>query len=168
MSWTDPRTWAVGEVVTATLLNEQLRDNLNALKVTNSDEYTLDESSDYTTTSTSFVDVDATNLALNLTTTGGDILVGFAGMMRPIGSSPRVYFDIDIDGAAAGDDGIWGIGTLNGTYTPLSFTRLFTGITSGAHIIKLQWKVSGGSINLASGAGTIHMDVHPQLWALEV
>lgn len=31
MSWTTPKTWATDDLVTAALLNEQLRDNLNAL-----------------------------------------------------------------------------------------------------------------------------------------
>lgn len=32
MAWTDPRTWIVGEMVTANLLNTHLRDNLNSLR----------------------------------------------------------------------------------------------------------------------------------------
>lgn len=32
-TWTTPRTWSVGELVTAGLLNQQLRDNLNTLRV---------------------------------------------------------------------------------------------------------------------------------------
>ena len=31
MAWTSPRTWAVGETVTAALMNLHLRDNLNAI-----------------------------------------------------------------------------------------------------------------------------------------
>ena len=31
MAWTNPRTWAVGELVTAALLNTHLRDNLNSV-----------------------------------------------------------------------------------------------------------------------------------------
>lgn len=31
MAWTEPRTWIVGEVVTAAMLNTHLRDNLNAI-----------------------------------------------------------------------------------------------------------------------------------------
>ncbi len=34
MSWTAPRTWAAGEVLTAALLNTHLRDNLIALRMT--------------------------------------------------------------------------------------------------------------------------------------
>lgn len=32
MAWNNPRTWIAGEFVTALLMNEQLRDNLNILK----------------------------------------------------------------------------------------------------------------------------------------
>lgn len=32
MAWTTPRTWTAGEVVTATMMNEQVRDNLTYLK----------------------------------------------------------------------------------------------------------------------------------------
>lgn len=31
MAWTTPRTWTTGEVVTAAMLNEQVRDNLDAI-----------------------------------------------------------------------------------------------------------------------------------------
>jgi hypothetical protein len=33
MAWVTPRTWTVGQLVSAAELNEQLRDNLNHLKV---------------------------------------------------------------------------------------------------------------------------------------
>lgn len=32
MAWTTPRTWTAGEVVTASMMNEQVRDNLSYLK----------------------------------------------------------------------------------------------------------------------------------------
>ena len=33
MAWTTPKTWTIGELVAAAGLNEQLRDNLNVLKL---------------------------------------------------------------------------------------------------------------------------------------
>lgn len=167
MSWTDPRTWAVGEVVTANLLNEQLRDNLNALHTTNGDEYTLDESTDYTTTSTSFVDVDATNLAVTLTTSGGDLLIGFSGGVYP--PAGIVYFTVDVDGSPImGDDGIVGTYRSNNYLEPVSFIVLKTGLSAESHTVKLQWKVSASTAILYAGAGTSTKDIHPQFWALEV
>lgn len=32
MAWTNPRNWTTGELVTAALLNEQWRDNINELR----------------------------------------------------------------------------------------------------------------------------------------
>lgn len=32
MAWTTPRTWTAGEVVTASMMNEQIRDNMTYLK----------------------------------------------------------------------------------------------------------------------------------------
>jgi hypothetical protein len=37
MAWTTPRTWVAGELVTETVLNTDLRDNLNLLKTSISD-----------------------------------------------------------------------------------------------------------------------------------
>lgn len=37
MSWTTPRTWVSGELVTASLMNTHVRDNLNALRADSGD-----------------------------------------------------------------------------------------------------------------------------------
>jgi hypothetical protein len=169
MAWTTPRTWAVGEAITADLLNEQLRDNLAELKDPPSANYELNEASDYTTTSTSFVDVDATSgkLSLTITTNGGDVLVHFEGAIA-INSSNKVYLEIDIDGVpVGGDDGI-NVGKHGINPHVVSFTRLITGLSTGSHTFKLQWKVSAGTATLYAGAGTLGLDVHPQFWVREL
>src|SRR5689334_4136609 len=74
MPWTTPRTWVNNEPLTASDMNAHIRDNLNALKSPATDHYEANESSNYTTTSTTFVSIDATNLSLDITTMGGDIL----------------------------------------------------------------------------------------------
>lgn len=38
MAWTTPKTWTIGELVTASDLNEQVRDNLNHLKLAVDDD----------------------------------------------------------------------------------------------------------------------------------
>jgi len=132
MSWSTPRTWVTDEVVTATMMNTHVRDNLNALKAPPTDHYECDEASDYTTTSTTFVDVDATNLALTITTAGGDVMVHFHGMINHGGSYKYVYLDVDVDGTReGGDDGI--VAAYNGNdaghKTPFNFTRLIRAAT---------------------------------------
>ena len=159
MAWTTPKTWAVDELVTASDLNTHIRDNLNALKVPPTDHYELNEGSDYTTSSTSFVDVDATNLALTITTTGGDVLVHFHGYTVNQG-----YFDLAVDGSRAGGDD----GCIRFTTGPVSFTRLITGLAAGEHVFKLQWKTVGAALTLYAGTGTAGYDLHPQFWVREI
>src|SRR5688572_3120208 len=110
--WTAPRTWANEELVTATMLNEQLRNNLEWLKDTPASVYTSSAAGDYSTTSTAWVDVAAA-FSRTLTTEGGDVLIAFTGTVQlysaQTGSYIDVYFDIEIDGVAeAGDDGLTG------------------------------------------------------------
>lgn len=164
MTWTTPRTWSTGELVTASLLNTHLRDNLDALKNPPSASYLADESANYTTTSTSFVDVDATDFSFTLDTGGGDVLVTFNGV---VGGSGTVFFDVEVDGVRfAGDDGI--TRTINGSTHALSFVILVEGLAAGSHTFRLQWKVSASTGTLYAGAGTSNFDVHPQFWAREV
>lgn len=167
MAWTDPRTWVTDELVTAAHLNVHVRDNLNALKAPPSDNYELNEGSDYSAGGTgSFADVDATNLALAITTTGGDVMIHFHGTFYTASATATLYLEIDIDGAAVGgDDGIIGQ-SLTTTPSAVTFTRLVTGLSASSHTIKLQWKAATVA-RLAAGSGATH-DVHPQFWAREV
>jgi hypothetical protein len=169
MTWENPKTWVTGELVTAAMLNTHVRDNLNALKSPPSDDYVCNEGSDYTTTSTSFVNVDSTNLALTINTNGGDVMVCFSGVIQNVTASAIVFFDIEVDGnREAGNDGLLEIQFASSSVLPVSFVRLITGLAAGLHTVKLQWKVSAGTGRLYAGAGTTNADVHPQLWAREV
>src|SRR5690554_5024964 len=78
MAWTTPRTWVASELVTATLLNTHLRDNLNALKNPSVTRRT-ETAGTFTTSSTSFVTV--TNGEIELVTTGGHLLVFVSGTL---------------------------------------------------------------------------------------
>lgn len=166
MVW-NPKTWQADTLVTAADLNTELKDNLNTLKSPASAHFEANEASDYTTTNTTFVDVDGTNgkFLLTLTTLGGDVMVHFSGTVLP--GSGRVFFDVWVDGSpSAGDDGI--AVTSNNTVTPVSFTRLITGLSANSHTFALRWKVSAGTGTLYAGAGTATSDVHPQFWVREV
>lgn len=171
-TYTTPKTWT-NEPLVYSDLNTHLRDNMEALKDPPSANYELNESSNYSTTSTSFVDIDATagKLSLTITTNGGDVLVGFHGALAH--SVPdNIYFDIDVDGTRhAGDDGILGLApyaTFAGGRASVSFVRLITGLAAGSHTFKLQWKTKTGTGTLLAGAGTSNGDTHPQFWVREV
>jgi hypothetical protein len=171
MTWTPPITWTVGQIVTATDLNEQLRDNLAFLKAPPTASYFANEDSDYQTTATSFVDVDGSRLALQLVTAGGDLLVGFFGSLRRVsGTTPVAYLDVELDGARiGGDDGLALAETNGAAHFVVSFVALARGVAAGLHTFRLQWKVSSGATyKLHAGAGTASYDLHPQFWVREV
>lgn len=165
MAWTTPKTWS-NEPLVAGDMNEQLRDNLEALKSPPSDQVVLDESSDFSTTSSVFVDIDAAVLSVTLETTGGAVLVTFAGNMRSTGT---LHLNLDVDGSPVSpDDGI--LGRVSSGITPgenMSFTCFIRGLSAGSHTIKLQWKTTGTAY-LYAGAGTSGADVHNRLEAVEI
>lgn len=168
-TWVTPRTWTTNELVTATLLNTHLRDQLSALKTKAHKFVYIDEAADYTTTSTSFVDVDATDLSLTVVTAGGDLKIGFTGTIDNSGANLH-YLDVDIDGTrVGGDDGL--IVTAEGAAGErqvINFTCWKSGLSAASHIIKLQWKVAAGTSTMYAGAGTSTFDVHPFFWVEEV
>ena len=163
MAWTEPKTWTA-EVLTSSDLNTHLRDNLNALKEPPTNLFNANEGANYTSNSTSFADIDATEgkFQHTITTTGGDLMIGFSAFIA--GTSLVVYLDIMIDGVAvAGDDGF-----VRGSQEQLGFVYLKQSVDSGAHVVKMRWKTNGNTATLYAGAGTASNDVHPQFWVREV
>ncbi len=174
MAWTDPKTWVTQTVLEAADLNVNVRDNLNALKTPPTDSQIADEGSVYITTSTAFVDVDSAgdpDFSLTITTTGGDVLIGFAGSTsNATVAGAETYLDVhESVGAArlAGDDGIilTSVPATTESYG-ISFVWLATGLAVGEHTFKLQWKVSAGSGRIWNGSSG--KDIHPQFWVREV
>lgn len=177
MTWTAPRTWDNNKFVTADDLNEQLRDNFLWLLNRPSAVHTVDEVSNYSTTSTTWADVDGTDLAHTIDVKSGAVEVHFHGAVRISNSGANdtfVYFDVTVDGNRhAGDDGIVGESFDGGNawsgMRTVSFTRRITGLTPGSHTFRLQWRVASSAgtttATLYAGAGTTRLDVHPQFWA---
>ncbi len=158
--WTQPITWEVDQLVTEGDLNEQVRDNLEWLKGPPRAAAAL--TANIATTSTVFV--DATGLALALTTAGGALLVGFSGVAGNTGGA-TVVFDLVVDGASlGGTDGVTG---SSAGVVPVTFVWLTDALAAGAHSVKLQWKVSAGTGTLYAGS-TAYLRFKPQLWAREV
>ncbi|MGB1284983.1 MAG: hypothetical protein ACPG7F_00500 [Aggregatilineales bacterium] len=126
--------------------------------------YEADEGSNYTTTSTSFVDVDGTNFAHTITVpASGKVLVGFAG---GISATARVKLNVSAAGSdVAGDDGIF---TVQASNVNGSFAYLCTGLTAGSREFKLRWKVNSGTGTIYAGAGLGDFDNHPQFWVIGI
>jgi len=165
-AWITPKTWNTGDLLTATDLNEQIKTNMNDLKAPPGGYYRMDDSADWTTTSTSFVDVDATDLSTTFDCSGaGDLYVFFIGT---VSGGTRIYFDVALDGTRQGlDDGIFGMETsANGR--PASFFYKIPTPSAGSHTVKLQWKIASGTGTLYAGAGTASYDVHGMFEVREI
>jgi hypothetical protein len=165
MAWTAPKEWDVGDLLTAVDMNTYVSDNTAALKNPPTASYVTDESSNFQTTSNSFVDVNAV-FNLTLTTSGGDLLICFSGTILT-GASVVVALDVELDGTRiGGNDGIIANGINSNA--PWSFVRLKTGVSAASHTLKLQWKTSGSTATMYAGAGSSNYDLHPQFWVREV
>lgn len=168
MAWTAPKTWS-SEPLTSLDLNTNVRDNLNHLKdrLDSSAGNFLSGQSFLQTTATDFVDVDALNLALTLTTHGGDVLLGFiCSVQSTRGGS--IFFNVAVDDVDyVADDGIVAhqvSGSVDSNRNKsLSFVMLISALSAGSHSFKLRWKTSSNN--------TAKIDVvslHPQFWAKEI
>lgn len=147
--------------------------NLNDDRQNHRSLYELNEVSDYSTTSATFIPVDSTKLAFPIVTMGGDIEVHFHGSIAATSggaSDTTFYFDIEVDGQLwGGDDGIIAFRDNNFT-KPVSFTRPLHGLVAGTHKIKLMWKgwYCCATFTLYSGGGTLYNDIHPSFSIREV
>lgn len=123
--------------------------NLAYLLDPNVDQVIRDNSAEYTTTSTSFVDVDATNVKATITTNGGPVLVCVSGSTQNSNVNQQCMFDIDVDGTRVGADHTFGLVVVEtdtaANWQNMSFSVLVTGLGAGAHTFKLQWRVSANT-----------------------
>lgn len=154
-AWVTPATYSAGQLVTAADLN-LIRDNLNALKAPPSDQYE-NFASAYSISGATFADVDATNLLLSITTTGGDVEITFFGVFTAstdMSAAEYVAFDVLCDGARLGDTTTGMTRTNNNTGRIISFSMPHynkTGLAAGAHTFKLQAKETAvATISLVS------------------
>ena len=149
MAWTTPKTW-VSEVLTSNDMNTYLSDNTQYLYdqlTAGLAEYTYTRATgNYSTTSTSYVDIDSTNMTATLTTAGGDLLVNFTGSMYKSGSpSQNIRVAVILDGTIYQLLQYLDTGSFN-----VSFTRVFDNISAGDHTLTMQWRLStsGPTLNL--------------------
>lgn len=145
MAWTTPRTWVVGELVTAALLNTHLRDNLDALPRA-SDTAAVDTSQ--TTTSTSYTDLATAGPAVTLTT-GTKAWVTLSAGIFQNSDIFESLMSFAVSGAttraAADDDALSAIPSANGDGVQASFTMLVTGLTAGSNVFTAKYRVLGGT-----------------------
>lgn len=148
MAWVAPSTYSVSQVVTAATLNQDIRDNSLYL-LARPNGFSKLTGGAYTTTSGSFVDIDATNLSKTITMAGTKVLVAFFGNVSNAGASTG-YFDVAVDGTRyGGTQGL--VNVLYGSFAndKVSFAIIIT-VTAGTHTFKMQWMTTGGTLQLTS------------------
>lgn len=152
MPWSVPDDWNTIVVPGATDMNRNIRDNMNYLfSQRPSPGLVRTGSFDYTTTSTSWVAVDTTNLVLTATINSGRFRVFCNGTWIGSASTVNLYVDIGIDGTIIrGSSANYGSasqlsGSVGTGRWPFSFIATFTGISVGAHSFYLAWRVDSGT-----------------------
>lgn len=103
-TWTAPRTWATGEIVTAVMLNAHVRNNLDWLKVR---PYGTEQDFDgtvFTTTSSSYQDTGISSGSV--TTTGGRVAVACWGTILGNTANNQKLLTLYEDGVNKGDSSL--------------------------------------------------------------
>jgi hypothetical protein len=173
MVYTTVPTFVDGERFTQNEANTYIRDNLEALRNPPTAVYTtVGHSSDYSTTNTSFADIDSINMALSITTTGdgaggnGDVMLCLSGTLYS-SSAIRIYFRFLEDGNVLNADDGFLVSEFNGL-RPICIPFLRVNASPASHIYKVQWKVSSGTGVLCANAGTSTRDTKAQFWVREM
>lgn len=104
---------------------------------------------DYQTADTSFTDIDAANLSLQLTTEDGWVLLLLAGSAY-IGLLQYCCFDFTIDGQRQGQ--VKGVQQLQASYFQDVQIAWLAQVQAGTHTFRPQWRVTGSSAVLRAGA----------------
>jgi len=147
-----PRTWSVGELTTAALINTELRDRMDWLKTP--PQTSADLAAAVVLSTTSFADIQTNTI----TVVGTTILLMptfFASCSTAIGAG-ILAFDMTVDGVSIG--GGSGIGQYSsigsGFFFNVSMPIYITGLTPGARTFKLRGKISSGTATIyGSSAG---------------
>lgn len=127
---------------------------------------------DYTTTSATFVDVDATNFAITKTTGARRCLVGLVAACQTTGGAAgdAVIITLLVDGVNVGGSvgGLVGARfSTTGYRQTVSFTFMTDVLSVGSHTFKLQWYRAAGSGTITMFGGT-GGEATAQFWVTEL
>lgn len=161
MAWTTPHTWN-NEIATGAQWTIELRDNQRALKYPPAAGYQADELTDYATISSTYANVDGTNYNFSLSTTGGDVMLGF------MGGGTGVYIDVLVDGNRVINDTDGGLVDCTAYGSGACFIHILTGLAAGVHTFVLQFKTAGLGGTILAGAGTPNLDIQSFFFVQEI
>jgi hypothetical protein len=150
MAWTAPVTWTAGQIVGASDLNAQVRDNQTYLLSGRATAYlNTSTGSDYTAGAiASLTAVDATNIKMVLSSVSSGRIAGFWLFGIEIDDTahgPTIILGTLLDGvtASAIQPGITMNNTnFNGTLKGIMITLpfFFSGVSAGSHTLTLGWR----------------------------
>lgn len=145
--WTPPRTWTTGEIVTAAMLNEQVRDNLLWLMARG-----LTPTSDFdgtvgSTTSSSFTDI-GNSFSLTTVKANAVVLCVCSGTAIQGNNADTYNLTLAVDGTNIGDSsrGMAQLGAATNTTYTFALIYPYLVASAGAHTLKLQAKRSAGTM----------------------
>lgn len=142
-TWTAPKTWVAGVTLTAADMNQYVRDNMDWLKAPPKGTVQMSGTSNFTTTSTSFVDVSTTDFQMSITTTGGAVFGWFVVTVSNSSGTNYANFDVVIDGVSvsgASNGVVGGIRLAASTTVSVMIPFYKSGLSAAAHTIKLQFR----------------------------
>jgi hypothetical protein len=153
-TWTTMTDLSAGDLVTEADM-DAIRGNIEYLLNPNNNGVV--RASGYNTTSTSFVDVDATNVKATILTNGGPVLVWVSASFSHSANFGVCNLDIAVDGSRQGSTGGLLASKLNSLNAEPAITIaiLATGLSAASHTFKLQWKTNAGTLTLRANVDTI-------------
>lgn len=101
------------------------------------------------TVTTTFSDIDGTNLAGTLTTTGNPVLAILQAGKIGNSAAGTISLDLLVDGVSQSNLGL-GIIVVSGAteFKPVNLVIPIFGLAAGAHTFRWQWKTSTGTATL--------------------
>lgn len=116
-------------------------------------------SGDYTTSSNTFVDVDATNLALTITTGARRVLVVLTASGYHTNTNDYIGLDVDLDGTRmiGGNFGLFIHAVVGSEPTNCSFSIVSDVLTAASHTFKLQYRRSSAGSTVLYGTGNAQL-----------
>lgn len=152
MAWTAPTTRITGELVTASIWNTDIVDNLVFLKEGNRVRTLSLGMTGVTRSSTSWGTIDAHSATLTMSSVGTVARVHFSADVTFDSDNYEGHFDIDVDGTrSSGDsDGLFQFQAESTVRTNvISWTHLVTTATAGQSVIfKVAWKCENAALTM--------------------
>jgi len=154
MAWNTPVSWVTNQLVTADNLNKQIYDNMLFVHSGKAITPIKRIGSAYSTTSTTLVDIDTTNLVATGTLSTGRVLLTLTGSFYADSNAGRLLIlAFLVDGVLVG-----GVNMMrealdgNGFVRCISIATVVTGLSVGSHTFKIQWSIANGTAYLVADA----------------